>query len=78
MLAHLTVNHFLRFKDSVTGVHTENIESYWNRVKTKIKRMKGVHKHQLSSYLDEFMCFERHGKTSREAFNIIIRDIALK
>ena len=28
--------------DPVTGVHTQTIESYWNRIKTKLKTMKGV------------------------------------
>lgn len=54
-------------KDTITGVHTENIESYWNCVKKKFKRMKVVHRHQLPSYLDEFMWIEGHGKTVREA-----------
>ena len=75
---HQTVNHSLHFKDPVTGVHTEHIESYWNRVKTKLKRMKGCHRSQLPSYLDEFMWFERHGSTVRQAFDNICRDIALK
>ena len=35
------VNHSLNFVDPVTGVHTQNVESYWNRVKTKFKRMRG-------------------------------------
>ena len=39
--SHRTVNHSVEFVDSVTGVHTQNIESYWNRVKMKLKRMKG-------------------------------------
>ena len=59
--SHSTVNHSLNFRDPVTGVHTNNIKSYWNRVKTKLKRMRGCHRHQLPSYLDEFMWFERHG-----------------
>ena len=61
-----TVNHPLHFKDPVTGVHTEHIESYWNRVKTKLKRMKQCHCSQLPSYLDKFMWFERHGTTVRQ------------
>ena len=52
--AHRTVNHSRHFVDPVTGVHTQNIGSYWNRVKTKLKRMKGCYAHQLSGYLDEF------------------------
>ena len=76
---HRTVNHSLHFKDPVTGVHTNNIESYWCRIKTKLKRMKGCHKDQLPSYLDEFMWRERHGTTpSGQAFESICRDIALK
>ena len=74
--SHDTVNHSIEFVDSVTGVHTENIESYWNRTKIKLKRMRGCHELELSGYLDEFMWRERHGKTTREAFNNILRDIA--
>ena len=62
-----TVNHSRNFVDPVTGVHTKSIESYWNRVKTKLKRVKGCHAHQLVSYLDEFMWREQHGTTYSDA-----------
>ena len=75
---HRTVNHSLHFKDPVTGIHTQFIESYWNRVKIKLKRMRGCHRDELPSYLDEFMWFERHGKTVHGAFHNICRDIKHK
>ena len=52
---HETVNHSLHFVDPVTGVHTQNVESYWNRVKIKLKRMKGCHTDKIPEYLDEFV-----------------------
>ena len=72
--SHEVVNHSLHFVDPVTGVHTNNVESYWNRVKRKLKHMKGCHRHQLPSYLDEFMWMERWGGTS--AFNNICTHIS--
>ena len=67
--AHRTVNHSVEFV-SQSGVHTQNVESYWNRSKMKLKAK------EVPSYLDEFMWRERFGKTSREAMDSIIRDIA--
>ena len=72
---HSTVNHSLYFVDPATGVHTQTAESYWNRVKTKFKRMKGVSERQLALHLDEFMWRERHGRTAGMAFRNICRDI---
>ena len=66
---HQMVNHSIEFVNSATGIHTHNniMESYWNRVKTNIKHMKGCHDHMLSSYLDKFMWRERHGRTASPA-----------
>ena len=63
---HDTVNHSLEFVDCQTGVHTNHIESYWNRVKIKLKRMRGCHRTMLASYLDEFLWRERYGRTSSD------------
>ena len=73
-----TVNHSVTFVDPTTGVHTQHIESYRNRVKAKFKRMKGVHEEMLSSYMDEFMWRKRHGQTASTTFQNIMRDIALR
>ena len=59
---HNVINHSLHFVDAASNTHTQNIESYWNRVKRKFKRMKGVHSTMLHSYLDEFMWRKRHGR----------------
>ena len=75
---HQTINHSIQFVDPVTGVHTQNVDSYWNRVKTKFKRMKGVQESMLPSYLDEFMWRERHGRTANVALQNLCRDIALR
>ena len=56
---HSTVNHSVTFVDPTTGTHTQNVESYWNRAKMKLKRMRGCHATQLPGYLDEFMWRER-------------------
>ena len=40
---HVTVNHTIEFVNRTNGVHTQNIETYWNRVKKKFKTMMGVH-----------------------------------
>ena len=73
---HGTVNHSLNFVNPASGTHTQNVESYWNRVKGKLKRMKGCHAHQISSYLDEFMWRERHGRTGNAAMRNIMTEIA--
>ena len=53
----------------------QTAESYWNRLKTKFKQMKGVSERQLALHLDEFMWRECHGKTAGMAFRNICRDI---
>jgi len=60
-LQHDTVNHTFHFVDPITGVHTQHVESYWNRVKMKIKEMKGCRRITLQSYLDEFMWRDWYG-----------------
>ena len=75
---HNTVNYSPQFVDPGTGVHTQNVESYWNRVKGKFKHMKGVHEDMISSYLDEFMWRERHGRTASTALTSLYHDISLR
>ena len=72
------LNHSLNFVDPRTGVHTQHVESYWNRVKLKFKKMRGVQASQLPSHIDEFMWRERYGDTEHNSYNNIIRDISIQ
>ena len=65
-LDHETVNHSLHFVDPATGVHTQTIESYWNRHKRRVKTMQGVKREFLHGYLNEFCWRDRFQDT---AFN---------
>ena len=47
--SHSVVNHSLHFVDPATGTHTQNIESYWDRVKRRFKYMKGCHATEVPS-----------------------------
>ena len=73
---HAAVNHSRHFVDPVSGVHTQTVESYWNRVKTKLKRMKGCDSNELPGYLDEFMWRERYGRSASEALRNIMQNIS--
>lgn len=52
---HSTVNHSLHFVDPITRVHTQNIESYWAKVKRIIKMKKGIYGSLIESYSYEWM-----------------------
>ena len=39
---HKTVNHSVQFVDKVTGVNTQNVESFWCHRKHVIKNIKGI------------------------------------
>ena len=73
--SHSTVNHSIEFV-AASGTHTQNIECYRERVKRKLKRMKGCAAAEVPGYLDEFMWREKHGKSPMTAFDNICRHIA--
>ena len=76
--SHEVVNHSVNFVEPTTGVHTQNVESYWNRVKAKLKRLIGCHGEQLPSYLDESMWIVCHGTSALLALQNIMRDIVIQ
>ena len=52
-LQHFTVNHSVTFV-APNGAHSQNIESYWNKAKMKLKWIRGVRREFLSSYIELF------------------------
>ena len=52
---HLSVNHSLNFKDPITGVHTNGIESIWRVAKMKIKQVGGIRRGHIQPYIHEFL-----------------------
>ena len=65
--AHRTVNHSVNFVDPSSGVHTQTIESYWNKQKNHIKTMHGCKRSFLNSYLHEFMWHDRFCKNALQS-----------
>jgi hypothetical protein len=59
---HRVVTHADNFVDPITGVHTQEIEAAWNRLKIKIKNKKGVRPGDLQSFLDEHMWMDFRGE----------------
>lgn len=69
---HLTVNHNLHFVDPQTGVHTNAIESLWCSAKVHIKKMRGVNRAFLQSYLDEYVWRRQQSNSKFSVFNAIL------
>ena len=70
-LSHRTVNHSINFVKPITGVHTQNIESYWNVKKTLIKKMRGCQQKLLHWYLQEYMWRDRFDRNNNAFDNIV-------
>lgn len=73
---HHVVNHQVNFVDPLTGATTNHIERWWKECKQKLKRMNGVPRESLPSYLDEFMWRQIRGKKGNEAFDRLLEDIS--
>ena len=52
---HRTVVHQNNFVDPLTGVHTQEVESAWARLKYYIKMEKGIRQGDVQDFLDEQM-----------------------
>ena len=55
VVVHRVVVHADNFVDRQTGIHTQEAESAWNRLKYYVKRERGVRAVDLQEFLDEQM-----------------------
>ena len=67
---HRTVIHRDKFVDPITGIHTQEIESAWARLKYYIKREKGIRRGDVQSFLHEQMW--RGWRGQDDVFNNVI------
>lgn len=65
---HHVVVHENHFVDPETGIHTNNVEAFWQRCKRRLKRMYGTSRALLASHVDEFLWLDRNGKTFSNRF----------
>ncbi|KCZ79878.1 hypothetical protein H312_02728 [Anncaliia algerae PRA339] len=70
---HYSVNHSLYFVDPNTGIHTQHIESYWNRQKLRIKNLRGIRRRDLQYYLAEFIWKDHYKNDMHEKIFEVIR-----
>ena len=59
---HKVATHKYGFIGKLENVHTQNIESFNNKLKVKIKKSLGVLSESMSSFLDVFMWPDMHEK----------------
>lgn len=52
---HRIVVHRNNFVDPATGIHTQEAESAWARIKYRVKREKGIRSLDIQGFLDEQM-----------------------
>ena len=73
---HRCVNHSDRRHRFVSadGIHTQRIESYWNKCKTRLKSMKGLYAHLIPGFLNELMWRERHTENRFNAFMLLLKE----
>ena len=67
---HRTVVHRDHFVDPLTGIHTQEVESAWSKLKYHVKREKGIRHPYIQDFLNEEMW--RQWKGLGSVFDTII------
>jgi len=70
---HRTVCHKFNFVDPETGIHTQHVESWNNKLKCKIKIFRGLDEDKRENLLKESMWLDYHKERSfEEILNLFI------
>ena len=70
---HQTVNHKFNFVNPIDGCNTQSVESLWNKLKRRIKKLMGVDYSLLNSYLKEWMWKDNIAKNDFNEFLELIK-----
>lgn len=65
---HRSVNHSVNFVDLLTGVHTQNIEGLWARVKSDLLKYRGIDRRHLNKYLDVWVFMNNMDKEGKNVW----------
>ena len=63
---YLTVCHKFNFVDPESGIHTHHVESWNNKLKSKIKIFRGLDEDKRKNFLQKFQWLEKHKEQSFE------------
>ena len=70
---HQTVNHRFNFVNPETGAHTQNVESLWNRLKRRLKKLMGVSRGNLQTYLNKWMFIDNYSQNNLEVLLEVLK-----
>ena len=66
---HTWVTHKYHFVDPSTGTHTQNVESFNNKIKRKSKDRSGIDEDNGKDFLDEFLFLDHLKEKTIEAIS---------
>ena len=66
---HKTVNHNENFVNPECGVHTQTVESQWQKVKATFKQQYGCAEGTYKTYFPEYMWRKKFGSSEEIMYN---------
>jgi len=69
---HSSVCHKYNFVDPITGVHTQHVESWNNKIKNSIKKVRGVDEDKREDFLKEYMFLEKFKNSAFEQIILLL------